>query len=180
MATLRAEFEQDRTQVGLIRLFRHSGGLVKFYSALGKAAVDDATDRGNPTCSPISLYGDTPLGRYKIIAISPSGPGTPYDSHRYGDVGVIKLDPIGGDALLAKSVGRTGLLVHGGDPGPHSLLRRTNGCIRMMNSELRDLLDQIDQLGENVDTLDVAEVGGAGLGACDDNGRCGEQDPPPL
>jgi hypothetical protein len=175
MAKLHAEFEQDRTQVGVIRLFSAIGTEIKFYSALGKAANDTAEINGNKGASSLLKYGDSPTGTYLITAVVPSGAGT-----KYGDAGVIKLNPSSGDALLAKQNGRTGLLVHGGDPGGIHLLRRTNGCIRMMNSELADLIDQINQLGENLDILEVVELGGVGTGPCDDNATCDEGDPPPM
>ena len=92
---------------------------------------------------------------------------------------VIQIDPTSGEALLAKQNGRTGFLVHGGDPGGSQLLRRTNGCIRMMNTELADLINEINQLGENLDSVEVVELAGAGTGSCENNGTCGEGDPPP-
>jgi hypothetical protein len=181
MAKLHAEFDQDRKQVGVIRLVSAIGTEIKFYSALAKAANDTAKTNGNPDASPLLPYGDTPTGVYAVTAVVPSGPGTAYpDVHKYGDVGVIKLNPSSGDALLAKQNGRIGLLIHGGDPGGNHLLRRTNGCIRMMNSELADLIDQINQLGENLDSLEVVESEGSGNGPCDDNGTCDEGDPPPM
>jgi hypothetical protein len=181
MARLRAEFESDRTQVGVIKLFSDAGSLVRFYSALGKAANDDARDHGNPHASPLLLYGNTPNGVYDVLGIVPTGAGTPYaDTSKYGTAGVIKLDPVSGEALLAKQNGRTGILVHGGSPGGTHLLRRTNGCIRMMDAELADLLDQIELLGENLHSLEVAEIGDSGSEPCEPNGRCGEGDPPPL
>jgi hypothetical protein len=175
MAKLITKFEQDRSLVGGIYLYRGSGALEVLYSALGKA--------DNPGALSIYPYGDTPTGGYDILSIAPTGPGTPYTSVRsYGTAGVIKLDPVSGEAATAKRNARRGLLVHGGDPGSTSLLRRTNGCIRMMNSELADLISRMRGLelnGEYTTTLEVQELDGAGNGACDSNNVCGDADPPP-
>jgi hypothetical protein len=184
MAKLTARFERDRTLVGGIYLYRDSGILEVFYSALGKAAMDDAANNGNAGALPTFPYGDTPTGGYDILSIAPTGPGTAYpDIRKYGTAGVIKLDLVSGEAATAKQNGRTGLLVHGGDPGSTSLLRLTNGCIRMMNSDLADLISHINSLkddtGEDTTRLDVEEIGAPNNGGCDSNGACGEGDPPP-
>ena len=50
----------------------------------------------------------------------------------------------------------------------------------MMNAELADLIGQVNRLGENLDSLEVVELAGAGTGSCDDNGTCDEGDPPPM
>ena len=183
MAKLVVKLEKDRTLVGGIYLYRDSGVMEVFYSALGKAAMDDAATNGNPGALSIYPYGDTPTGIYDVIGIAPTGQGTPYANiHSYGTAGVFKLDPAAGDAAAAKQNGRTGLLVHGGDPGSTSLLRRTNGCIRMMNSELADLISHVHGLelnGDYTSVLEVQEFGGSGTGPCDSNNVCGDTDPPP-
>ena len=145
MGTLLAIFEPDRTNVGTITLRNDGGVQVVLYSALGKAANDDAAAKGNVGANPLHLYGNTPLGLYHVNEIAPSGP----DTRKYGDAGVIRLEPVGGQALLAKQNGRTGLLIQGGSPGTTGLLRRTNGCVRMMNGELRHLIAKIRALQEN-------------------------------
>lgn len=44
---------------------------------------------------------------------------------------------------MASDVGRTGLLIHGGDSGPNGKLRPTNGCIRLSNSVMQELVNAI-------------------------------------
>lgn len=181
MASLLAQFEQDRTQVGVIGLIDGNGATVMSYSALGKAANDTAAANGNPGALPLYPYGDTPTGMYTVGAVVCSGAGTKYPSHSYGDVGVIPIVPLSGDALTAKNNGRTGLLIHGGDPGNGQLLRRTCGCIRMMNSELADMISKMTDLqiqGDPVQNLTVQESPSGGKGPCDDNTTCEESDPP--
>jgi len=53
--------------VGGIYLYRDSGIHEVFYSALGKAAMDDASNHGSPGALRIYPYGDTPTGTYHIL-----------------------------------------------------------------------------------------------------------------
>ena len=82
---------------------------------------------------------------------------------------------------MAKNSGRTGILVHGGSPGTAALLRRTNGCIRMMDSELAFLIQKIRELENAEDPctrLRLERGSGIGSGPCVMNSTCGEGDPP--
>lgn len=90
-------------------------------------------------------YGDTPLGTYTVPHVLKSGPGTNHPANVYGSAGVIVLDPVSGDAQLAKANGRTGLLIHAGrqvsSPTPlPTHLKVTNGCVRMLEGDLTALI----------------------------------------
>jgi len=181
MAKIRVQLNPDRTQGGILTIIDSTGAIVgNGLSVLAKAAVDDATAHGNPLADPTMAYGDTPTGTYNITGM----PGFvfPYNNlHSYGPNGVIQLDPLSGQAAVAKANGRFGFLFHGGDPGPGGALRRTNGCMRLQNDEMAYLKDQINQLypTDQVTTVEVSEVGVSSTIICDSNSSCGEGDPPP-
>src|SRR5437016_1174155 len=111
MSKIIVQLTVDRTVGGFLLLFDSTGNQIgDGLSVLGKAANNDASDHGNPLADPKFLYGDTPYGVYNFIEITDFVP--PYDNnHSYGANGVIKLDPVSGDALIAKRNGRTGILI---------------------------------------------------------------------
>ena len=67
----------------------------------------------------------------------------------YGPNGAIRLKALGGDALMAESLGRSGLLIHGGTTGTEKYwrgkgaLRATHGCIRLSNKDVKKLMELI-------------------------------------
>lgn len=179
MTKIKAELNSDRTFGGILSVIK-SNGIQHGYglSVLGKAAFDEAELHGNPAADQLQSYGDTPTGSYTVLAVVAYGP--PYsDKHKYGNNGVIKLDPQTGNALTAKYNGRKGILIHGGDL-KNGQLRRTNGCLRMPNDEFAYLKGLINELSisDPVTILEVFESGNPNT-PCSDNASCGEGDPPP-
>src|SRR5882757_9521558 len=147
MSKLLVQLDPDRTKIGAISLIDKFGVTVQFLSALGKASRTDATAHGNPTCSTVVVFGDTPLGEYNITGIEDTSGFTGKKLASYGNKGRIRLDPTAGDALLAKMNGRTGLLIHGkGKDNAFTRLIVTNGCVRMLNSEIKVLIDSMIDL----------------------------------
>ncbi len=94
-----------------------------YADADGAAAVA----HGNADESSTRPFGDHPFGEYLVVAVRWSK--TDDERQHYGSVRLL-LDPVGGDALIAKNNGRTGLCIHGG-PLRDEQLRATNGCLRV-------------------------------------------------
>ena len=90
-------------------------------SARAKAA-------GNPNEDSKEPFGDHPFGAYLVAAVRWST--TAKEKQAYGPVR-LALDPVAGDALVAKQNGRNGLAIHGGPLAKDGSLRTTFGCLRV-------------------------------------------------
>src|SRR5690349_7872300 len=111
---------------------------------LGRADAYAAAQHGNPGRNPLRPYGDTPVGSYDCTLLSPGD-----NLRSYGPHGRIALRATAGDALAAANSGvdadpddghRSGLLIHGGAPGPRGGLRPTHGCLRLSDENMAALL----------------------------------------
>ena len=87
----------------------------------------EAAKHGNPSEDSTKPFGDHPFGGYAVTDVRWSS--TPKQHQMYGPVR-LSLDPVAGDALVAKQNGRTGLAIHGG-PTRDGSLRATFGCLRV-------------------------------------------------
>lgn len=110
---------------------------------LGHADMGRAAEEGNPGANPLLPFGHLPAGIYSAAVCE--RPRVPERS--YGPHPVIVLTPTGGDALIAQSNGRWGLMIHGGDFGENKELRRTHGCLRLSNSDMEFLVEQMWSAG---------------------------------
>lgn len=109
---------------------------------LGKADNAGAAAHGNPARDPLRPYGDLPTGTYEVLGWSPVDPEDVKEVNSYGPAGKLVLDPMAGDALLAKQAGRYGLLIHGGAPAADGTgLRPTYGCARVSNADMAHLAE---------------------------------------
>jgi hypothetical protein len=131
---------KDRSILGNLQVFDDAGVVVLGpVDCLGQADQGDAHAHNNPTRDTTRQYGNTPTGGYAIAQlVTHSGGET--DLHTYGSYPSILLDPLSGDALKAKQNGRSGLMIHGGAPGLNGRLRPTHGCVRLSESDQRDLV----------------------------------------
>ena len=128
----------DRSVPGTLRAFDDQEQLIVGpLKCLGKADNAAAKLHGNPDRISTRPFGDTPTGDYEIVRLVAHAGET--EIHTYGTYPSILLDPSSGDALIAKQNGRSGLMIHGGDPGLGGRLRSTYGCIRVTESNERDL-----------------------------------------
>lgn len=181
MATLKVQLDPDRTKAGAISLINKNGQTVQFLSALGKASKTDAAAHRNPGCSTLLPYGDTPLGGYNVVRIEDTSRFTGKPLNSYGNKGRIRIEPVSGEALLAKQNGRSGLLIHGkGADYTVNKLIVTNGCIRMLNSEIEVLIRAMIDLqiaGDAVTTCTVEHIGNNNA-RCDPAVSVDEGDPP--
>lgn len=157
---IKVDLLRDRTKVGRLTLISNEGiPLCGPFPALGLADNAAASAHHNHHRDPVLPFGDTPTGGYKFSIINT--PLTP--KHSYGPYGAISLDPISGDALSAEQHGRSGLLIHSGDPGANGNLRPTHGCIRLFDADLKTLLQALSQDHSKHECLITEKQGQAAL-----------------
>lgn len=116
---------QDRVAAGTISADEPIVAPARCFADADSAA---AAAHGNPTEDPTKPYGDHPFGLYSVIAVVWSE--SAIEQKTYGPVRLL-LDPIAGDALIAKGNGRVGLCIHGGATNERGELRATHGCLRV-------------------------------------------------
>lgn len=110
---------------------------------------------GNHTRNPFRYAGNTPIGDYTSPEIvSTDG----WEQGSYGPWGAVRLKAIGGDALVAERLGRTGLLIHGGTTGRFDGFRSTMGCLRLQNGDMRRLIQIIGEAGTDPRALQCTGV----------------------
>jgi hypothetical protein len=139
----------NRNHAGWIRV-EVDGVPQREFHILGRGST---TVKGKPTgnrnLSPFRFAGNTPTGTY----ISPGIEDTrTRDRSSYGPWGAVRLKAVGGDALLAERLGRSGLLIHGGSEGRFDGYRPTLGCLRLHNSDMQTLVALISGAGNNAQT----------------------------
>lgn len=98
----------------------------------GEADNANAARANNVIEDPTRVGGDHPGGRYRLVRAVSFHESDREHWLTYGPW-FFRLDPIEGEALLAKQAGRVGLGLHGGAPGPGDTLRPTFGCLRLFN-----------------------------------------------
>jgi hypothetical protein len=170
---------EDRRYAGTLRLESEDGDVVAGpFPVCGRADEGAALRHGNPSRNPLLPFGDTPLGRYRVEGILPSGAGTERPADRYGPHGVIVLTPTSGDAALADANGRFHLLIQGGAAAPGRQLRPTNGSLRLGNREQKQLIEILRDRQAIICEL-LPMPGTAGTRPIALGSPCSEGDPPP-
>lgn len=166
----------DRDRVGTLTLYDDSGRIIAGpFTALGLADKKDAERHNNIERDALKQYGNTPLGEYSVAGFLPYKDQD--DRTRHGPNGKIVLQASSGQALEADRQGnRKYLEIHGGTLRGYQL-RPTNGCIRVSDDDMKQLMLAI--LFENraptsckIDTLmvsvwDVNQERGAEAGGGD-------------
>jgi len=138
---LRVILPRNRVAAGTLRVER-AGVPVREFPVLGRSAVGRTS---------MLASGNTPTGTYQGDAIRDT---SSWNQRSYGPWGAVHLRPIGGDALAAEALGRRGLLIHGGDPGVHSALRPTYGCLRLSNADMKDLVELLQEQTSSAQSSD--------------------------
>lgn len=148
--TIRVRLPANRLHTGTLTVVDPLTGAPLFgpVPVLGRAARNRAAQEGNPSADPLKKFGDTPTGGYRIVNIVANGNGTSRPVAAFGDSGSIVLDPVSGEAAQAEANGRTGLLIHAGRHAFSSvvdarMLKPTNGCLRMLDWDLAELIKVI-------------------------------------
>ena len=146
---------KNRWNLGTLEMQDKSGSVVFGpVSCCGRADNSGAGAHGNPTRDSTKPYGDTPLGVYQVVGLSPVDQHDEHEVRQYGRQEKIVLDPISGDALKSKRNGRYGLLIHGGALSDNGQLRPTYGCIRLGDEDMWGLLVQYRRVRDSGDSAD--------------------------
>jgi hypothetical protein len=137
--TISIQLPKSRLAKGSLTLFNAEGTATIKAECLGLSQYRDTTTM-------YQTNGNTPTGIYTGRL---DGPYTPTRS--YGPYQVINMAAVSG---AAKTSGRSGIWIHGGDPGVSSVaaiypLRMTNGCVRISNADQLRLQNMITDLVAN-------------------------------
>jgi hypothetical protein len=106
-----------------------------FFGLLGISHAGFLVFKATATAAPTGGAGDQ-SGKSKT--------GTNYSDRSHGSSGALVLRPVGGQALAAAANGRTGPLIHSGDPGAGGGLRPTNGCVRLSGADMSALMTALE------------------------------------
>ncbi len=128
----------DRVANGELSIEDETGVVYGPVAIRGKADGQIAKQHGNPTLNPTLPFGNHPGGTYHIVAIEKDK----QPEHSYGPYFFL-LDPVDGEALVAKQNGREGLAIHAGDMTETHGLRATEGCLRIYTPDARVLNDLV-------------------------------------
>jgi L,D-transpeptidase catalytic domain len=143
MRSIRVVFGSDRTKLGSLAIYSAITGLIEWgpIPCLGQAWHNSETTEN----------GNTPTGSYLITGKKPANTDA-LGRVMFGPNPRLKLKGESGNALLRDqaAVGRDALLrIHGGrqdSPGVR-ILKSTQGCIRVLDHDMLDLLRFIDDSG---------------------------------
>lgn len=100
-----------------------------------KADQAKADAHNNPERDPVLPWGDFPAGRYTVVIDSDED----RDRVVFGENERLRLIGYRGDAALAVSNGRTGIMVHGGRTSSTA----TYGCVRVADDNMRRLIGYV-------------------------------------
>lgn len=154
MSKIQIDLPHDRTHLGELRLMADDNCVARF-PCYGKADNAAAAAVGNPKRLTTLRNGDTPLGAYRVTGLHDMG-DSPKQIRSYGALPAIGIEGIGGDALIAKQAGRTGLMIHGGTLSSAGL-RPTHGCVRLSEASMAELHRLFAEHG-NPSTVAIEEI----------------------
>lgn len=167
----------NRDKLGTIELIDLATGLAAWGPAYcyGRADHGTAARHGNPGADQSLPYGNTPTGGYSVTSRRHVSAA---EAPKYGAQDALRIDGVTGRAMVRKANGTHDLLIHGGRPTMGaSLLRSTNGCLRLLDLDMQSLLVALGAAGAAYPfDLTIAE-GNPGqdvAGGADD----GYEDPP--
>lgn len=132
------DLPQNRNYKGSLSLYHANGALQKTCECLGLAESNGPMTQSE---------GNTPTGTYRGELY----PKHPTNEYSYGPYRRINMVGVSG---IAKTSGRTEIMIHGGAPAtntslPGYPLRCTHGCIRVTNDNQKALVDLVDTLIAN-------------------------------
>lgn len=144
MTKIRITLPANRDFTGQLTVEASNGALLAGpFPICARSGDQLAADHGNPTRASTLPYGDTPLGRYRVLRVARTGDETHYRGDLYGTHGAIVLGAKSGDAALADANGRFEILIHGGALNAERQLRATSGGMRLADPHLRAVISAI-------------------------------------
>lgn len=152
-----AEFPTRRDKKGKLKL-TDSTGTLKWgpVDALGRGS--DKPENDNNHTNWMKKFADVPTGEYETTIVD-AKPGSSYGLHRR-----IWLNPaLNGNAKTAEDAGRDQIMIHGGDLAedtslPWYPLRPTCGCIRLSDSDQKQLIEAIEGFGSEKGIITITNV----------------------
>jgi hypothetical protein len=147
--SLKVVLPVDRNNLGTIQLDNNLTGLAvwgpKF--CYGRADRGMAGQNGNPNAISTVAWGNTPTGDYDVLGIRTV---LPSEMNKYGSQDALSLKGVVGEAMIREANSGHQLLIHGGRPSFGTvLLRPTNGCLRLLDLDMKDLLGALASDGSN-------------------------------
>ena len=160
MAKLVIVVPKDRGRCGRALLIGSDGatraGPLRVLATASKWA---ARRHGNEARDCHKPYGHTPPGSYVVAGSLPPGVVPhPRRWRRFGVLGALVLQPVGGDALEASKAGRRRFLLHGGAEDRRGRLRPTFGGLRMSDPDLNALLRAVNDANAARDPVSSVEL----------------------
>ena len=140
---LRVILPKNRKLPGWLRIEKNGMPIAEF-RVLGRGLGNEPGDTS------MSINGNTPTGSYS----GSLEPTANLRQEQYGPWGRVRLKPVGGNALMAERLGRGGLLIHGGSLTRLGELKNTQGCLRLGNEDMRELMERIQAEGE-IDLMSI-------------------------
>jgi hypothetical protein len=139
----------ERNNLGVIKINDDLTGLTvwghKF--CYGRADHGTAGQNGNANADPTQPYGDTPTGGFDVVGIRPVQAS---EMNKYGSQDALMLKGVTGQAMIREANSGHQLLIHGGRPSFGTvLLRPTNGCLRLLDQDMKGLLSALGDDGNN-------------------------------
>lgn len=133
---MKVRLPANRRKLGVLEILDTLTGLAAFgpIQCYGKADGKTGELKGNAQLDSRKRYGNAPLGGYDVT--DTQGP----DDARYGQYARLVLVGKSGDAAIRQALTNE-LRIHGGPVNlGASLLRPTNGCIRILDNDMQNLL----------------------------------------
>src|SRR5215471_4861445 len=156
---LRVELPRDRDRCGRLSLINDRSRVIfgPVWCA-GRASDGAAAGYGNDGRSYLLPYGDTPPGGYKIKKFISMRGASPRAVMQFGRFGAISLTAVDGPGVIADSVGRFEIWIHGGSRDTRGRLRPTNGSLRLADEDVFRLINFVK--GHEGLRVDVREANG--------------------
>ncbi len=110
----------------------------------GRLLIQDHKGRRCLNSIALRTYGNTPIGRYNVMGIRVSGPGTPYPTEFYGFEGIVILES------QSQSNGDY-LTLQGGRAAPNNDLLATKGGFRVNDRDMRSIIIALETIEGPID-----------------------------
>ena len=155
---IRIELPRDRDYCGRLSVLDEAGK-VRFGPVwcAGRANDAAAARHGNDGRSCLLPYGDTPTGLYRLRRIISMREASDRALRQLGRFGAVSLGATGGPALMADSVGRFEIWIHGGCAAPDGRLCNTNGSVRLADPDFFGFVNVVK--GREGAACEIAETG---------------------